>query len=231
VNGVGTPGLLKRDHFGAIAVVDAATGICIERDTAAASFGLRWLARRVAAREARALERLAGVDGVPPLIAWDGRRLRRGYFDGHAMADGRPTDPRYFRRAHRLLRALRDRGVVHNDLAKEANWIVRSDGRPAVVDFQLAMITTRPRSPWFRLLARENLRHLLKHKRTCCPAALTPVERRILARRSWLSRAWRATGKRVYILIARHLLHWEDNEGRGRRAAAGEATSRARDKA
>ncbi len=222
---------LKRDHFGTIAIIETPTGLCIERDTGAACLGLRWLARLIAAREARALEQLAGVDGVPPLFAWDGRRLRRGYIDGHAMADGRPLDPHYFRRAHRLLRALRARGVVHNDLAKEANWIVRSDGSPAVVDFQLAIISTRPRSPWFRLLARENLRHLLKHKRTCCPAALTPVERRILARRSWLSRAWRATGKRLYILIARRLLHWEDNEGRGRKAAAGEAASRAQDPA
>ena len=46
-----------------------------------------------------------------------------------------------------------------------------------------------------RLLAREDLRHLLKHKRTYCPQALTPVERRVLKRHSWLREAWFATGK------------------------------------
>ena len=46
-----------------------------------------------------------------------------------------------------------------------------------------------------RLLAREDLRHLLKHKRTYCPQALTPTERRVLQRRSWVRQAWFATGK------------------------------------
>jgi hypothetical protein len=61
------------------------------------------------------------------------------------------------------------------------------------------------------------LRHLLKHKRTYCPERLTPTERRVLARRSWIARAWSASGKRVYIFIARRILHWEDNEARGKR--------------
>jgi RIO-like serine/threonine protein kinase len=208
---------LKRDHLGAISRIRRADGHAIERDTAAASFGLRWLARRAAAREARALRRLDGVDGVPQLLEFDGRRLQRTYVDGSTMNEARPRDRAYFRAAWHLLRAMRARGVVHNDLAKEANWLVRSDGRPAVVDFQLAWVARRPTAPLFRLLARENLRHLLKHKRTYCPQYLTPVERRILARRSWITRTWHATGKRLYILIARRLLNWEDNEGRGRK--------------
>lgn len=214
----GRPRRLKRDHLGAIAVVDGADGQpVIERDAGAATLGLRWLARRAAAREARALRALRGIDGVPALLSFDGSRLRRAFVDGAVMNEARPRDAAWFRRAHRLLRAMRARGVVHNDLAKEANWLVRVDGAPAVVDFQLAWVARDPRGGLFRLLSRENLRHLLKHKRTYCPDAITPVERRVLARRSWISRAWRTTGKRLYILIARRILRWEDNEGRGRR--------------
>lgn len=214
----GRPRRLKRDHLGTIAVVDGADGQpVIERDAGAASLGLRWLARRAAAREARALCALCGIDGVPALLSFDGNRLRRTFVDGAVMNEARPRDAAWFRRAHRLLRAMRARGVVHNDLAKEANWLVRADGAPAVVDFQLAWVARDPRGGLFRLLSRENLRHLLKHKRTYCPDAITPVEHRVLARRSWISRAWRTTGKRLYILIARRILRWEDNEGRGRR--------------
>src|SRR3546814_9488511 len=83
----------------------------------------------------------------------------------------------YFRAARRLLQGLHRRGVAHNDLAKEANWLVLADGRPAVIDFQLAVLG-QLRSRWMRLLAREDLRHLLKHKRTYCPQSITPVDRR-----------------------------------------------------
>lgn len=210
---------LKHDHFGAIDRVERADGTAlIRRDTAAASFGLRWLARRAARREARALAALEGVDGVPLLLRFDGRVLERSLIDGAPMHEAQPAHPRFYRAAHRLLKAIRARGVVHNDLAKEANWIVAADGRPAVVDFQLAWISSR-RGRLFRLLSREGLRHLLKHKRTYCPEALTPTERRVLAQRGWIGRWWQRTGKRVYIFIARRILHWEDNEARGRRGA------------
>ncbi|MER8125059.1 hypothetical protein ABS198_22505, partial [Acinetobacter baumannii] len=72
-----------------------------------------------------------------------------------------------------------------------------------------------PRSRWLRLLMREDLRHLLKHKRTYCRDALTPVERRLLRRQSWLRELWFATGKPVYRVLTRRILKWEDNEGRG----------------
>ncbi len=68
----------------------------------------------------------------------------------------------------------------------------------------------------FRLLAREDLRHLLKHKRSYCPQSITPTERRLLNRRSWIARTWKATGKRAYKLIARKLFGYWDNEGEGR---------------
>jgi hypothetical protein len=170
-----------------------------------------WLARR----EAQALRRIDGLAATPRLLRWTGRVLDRSYLDGAAMYQRPPHgDVAYFRAARRLLRQVHARGVAHNDLAKEANWLVLVDGSPAIIDFQLAT-RGRPRSRLMRLLAREDLRHLLKHKRTYCPRALTPVERRLLKRHSWLRDAWFATGKPVYRFVTRRVLHWEDNEGQG----------------
>ena len=211
-----TTTLLKADAFGRIEVLHFADGSArIRRDTRAVAFGLGWLARRAAAHEAKALAQLQGVDGVPQLLAWDGAVLERSYMDGAPMQLGQPRDPAYFRAAHRLLKALRARGLAHNDLAKEPNWLVRSDGSPGVVDFQIAWVSRR-RGGLFRLLAREDLRHLLKHKRSYCPQALTPSERRVLQRRSWIARGWMASGKRLYKLIARRWFGYWDNEGQGR---------------
>jgi hypothetical protein len=206
---------LKADSFGRIALMRGQEGVFVRRDLRHVP---RWLwlpAWWLARREARALQAIAGMPATPQLLRWDGRVLDRSYFDGAAMYQRPPHgDLAYFRRARRLLQALHRRGVAHNDLAKEANWLVLTDGTPALIDFQLA-VRGRARSRWMRLLAREDLRHLLKHKRTYCPQALTPVERRLLRRRSWLREAWFATGKPVYRFITRRLLHWEDNEGQG----------------
>ena len=209
-----TETLLKRDAFGSIWLCEnGGTGL-IRRDLGEVSWWLRPFAARGAAREARVLRRLDGIDGVPALLSATRLRVERSLIPGRPMQEAQPRDPGYFRHAHRLLRQLRERGVVHNDLAKEPNWLVRDDGSPAIVDFQIAGIG-RPRARWFRLLAREDLRHLLKHKRTYCPQALTPVEKRLLARSSWLSRAWRRSGKRFYNWLTRRVLRWQDNEGRG----------------
>lgn len=208
------PILLKTDELGRIEIVERDGVRMIRRDVRAARWWAWLAAHRAAAREARALTRLAGIDGVPALLGWDGRELLRSYIPGAPMQQARPRERGYYRDALRLLARLHRRGIVHNDLAKEPNWLVRADGRPALVDFQLAWTRGR-RGPLFRLLAREDLRHLLKHKRTYCPEALSPVERRLLKRHSWLRDAWFATGKPVYRFVTRKLLHWEDNEGQG----------------
>ena len=124
----------------------------------------------------------------------------------------RPSEPDYYRHAFRLLVSLHRHGIAHNDLAKEPNWLVTPEGGCAVTDFQLAWVAPR-RGLMFRVAGREDLRHMLKHKRKYCPQALTARERRILARRSLPSRIWFATGKKLYIFVTRRILHWSDREG------------------
>ncbi|MHB1057954.1 MAG: protein kinase family protein [Rhodanobacter sp.] len=209
------PIVLKADELGRIDIVERDGVRMIRRDIRAARWWAWAAAHRAAAREARALSRLAGIDGVPALLGWDGRELLRGYIAGAPMQQARPRERGYYRDALRLLARLHRRGIVHNDLAKEPNWLVRADGRPALVDFQIAWTRGR-RGRLFRLLAREDLRHLLKHKRTYCPEALSARQRAILDTPAAHSRLWRATGKRLYKLIARRLFGYWDNEGKGR---------------
>ena len=207
---------LKADSFGRIALMRGADGErFVRRDLRHVPLWLRLPAWWLARREARGLEAVAGLRDVPQLLGWDGRRLDRSYMSGAAMYQRPPHgDLIYFRRARRLLQALHRRGVAHNDLAKEANWLVLDDGRPAIIDFQLA-VRGDPRARWMRLLAREDLRHLLKHKRMYCRASLTPVEKRVLKRTSWVRDLWFRTGKPVYRVVTRKILKWEDNEGQG----------------
>jgi hypothetical protein len=175
------------------------------------------LARHLFARERRALA-LARDLNVGPKLLWAGRQaLVRGFIDGVALHLAKPHgDLAYFRSAKLALRKLHRAGICHNDLAKEQNWLRGSDGRAYVTDFQLAACF-RTRSRLFRIAAYEDLRHLLKHKRSYAANALTPMERKILARKSFVARLWLMTGKKVYQAITRGLFNFTDREGGGRR--------------
>jgi acyl-CoA synthetase (AMP-forming)/AMP-acid ligase II len=133
-----------------------------------------------------------------------------------ALTLARDGDLAYFRSAKLALRKLHRAGICHNDLAKEQNWLRGSDGRAYVTDFQLAACF-KTRSRLFRIAAYEDLRHLLKHKRSYAPQALTPMERKILARKSLVASIWLKTGKKVYQAITRGLFNFTDREGGGRR--------------
>jgi len=207
--------LLKADVFGTITRV----GDIVVRDTGRSRPWARWLALRLMRREQRALSRLAlggGIEGIPRVLDVEATRITRTWIDGAPMQLAKPRDPEYFRAAARLLRRLHAANVIHNDLAKETNWLVTPDGRPALVDFQLAMTLER-RSALARALGNDDIRHLLKHKRSYLPEKLTAREKRILATPSAASRAWMATGKPVYLFVTRRIFRWRDREGAGDR--------------
>jgi hypothetical protein len=169
------------------------------------------------ARERAALAKARGLE-VSPELLWAGRQaLVRGFINGVALHLAKPTgDIAYFRSAKQALRRLHRAGICHNDLAKEQNWLRGTDGRAYLTDFQLAACF-KTRGRLFRIAAYEDLRHLLKHKRSYAPQALTPRERKILARKSFVASIWLQTGKRVYRGITRGLFNFTDREGGGRR--------------
>jgi hypothetical protein len=206
---------LKRDLFGTVDLVrlpGTEGELAVRRDTRGARWWTRPIARWLAAREARSLAAAGTIPDVPRLLSWEHGILLRSWLPGRPMQEARPRDPAYFREALRLVCRLHRAGVVHNDLAKEPNWLVREDGSPALIDFQLAWAPRR-RGRLFRALAREDLRHLLKHKRYYCPERLTARQLAILARPGPLSRVWMRYGKPVYLFVTRRMLGWSDREG------------------
>ncbi len=203
---------LKQDVLGTTRLVRAGGSSFVERDTRTAHTLVRWLARRLAAREAAALAALADTSFVPRLLAFDGKIVRRSYLPGVPLYEAPPRSRAYFVHALRVLRRLHRAGVAHNDLAKEANWLSMHGETCAIVDFQLATCTAK-RTPRFRRRAYEDLRHLLKHKRTYLPHALTPLQRRILATPTLATRVWRAAVKPAYRFVTRAVLRWPERSG------------------
>jgi hypothetical protein len=210
--------VLKSDHFSTVERgfwrTDGAEVEAVLRRFDRVPWWVRPIAYHFGRREAGALARLGGVAG-PRLLAQGNGYIVRSWIDGLPMHLARPEGEReYFRAAKRLLSAMHRAGVVHNDLAKEQNWLRDSQGHPQLTDFQLAH-TGNGRGRLFRLAAHEDLRHLLKHKRKYVPEALTASERRVLATKSLPARIWMATGKQLYIFVTRRLLGYMDREGSG----------------
>jgi hypothetical protein len=215
--------VLKRDVFSTVerGTFRTATGevAAVLRRLDEVPWWARPIARHLFRRERRALASATSLGVAPPLLYADDRRLVRGYIAGSALKIARPFgDHAYFRSARAALRALHRARITHNDLAKEQNWLRSPDGRAFLLDLQLAAVFAR-RSWLFRMAAYEDLRHFLKHKRRYIPDAVTPVERRVLARKSLPTRIWMMTGKKLYLLVTRGLFGFIDAEGGGARLA------------
>lgn len=210
------PKTLKIDAFGATELSSDGKTVC--RNTDRARPWLRPLARRLAGREAVALISLNDCQGIPKLRQWDGRRLERCHLAGSVLYAADTVPRTWFRDALRLLRRMHARNIAHNDLAKEANCLIRDNGAAGFIDFQLAVHAPR-RGRLFRVLAREDLRHLIKHKRTYYPDALTARERAILASPSAGARLWMSAYKPVYLWFTRSILRWPERTGPAERVS------------
>ena len=204
--------LLKKDLFGEIWLLADGEERAILRDTGGARWWTAPVARWLMRREARALAALDGLDGVPQILECNSRSLTRSFLDGQPLFVAGTAGPAFFRNALRLLRRMHAAGVVHNDLAKEPNILVTGEDDPAFIDFQLASFSSR-RGRLFRLAAREDLRHLMKHKRTYRADELTARQHRLLEYPSLPSRIWMRTAKPVYMFVTRRVFGWADREG------------------
>ncbi len=177
------------------------------------------LARHLFARERRALAAAGRLGVAPPLLFAGRRTLVRGWIDGVALQIAQPYgDGAYFASAKAALRKLHRAGICHNDLSKQQNWLRGRDGRAYFTDFQLASCFSR-RGRLFRLLAYEDLRHLLKHKHRYLEAGLTPAEWQLRTRKSRFASLWLITVKPLYERIMRRMFGYIDQEGGGARLA------------
>lgn len=207
---------LKSDIFGRVERV-VEDGKPLLRRVACGSRvpGTRVAARILAVNEQRALEMLEHLPFTPRGLgrAAAGVYLR-GWLEGLPLYQAAPYSDEFFGELVRRVEAMHAAGVVHNDLAKEANVLALADGSPGLIDFQVALRFPASRRPrWlFDLLRAEDLRHALKHKACYRPDLLTDDDRRRLARRSWPVELWRRTFMRPYQRLV-VWLGWEPARG------------------
>lgn len=168
---------------------------------AATGWFTRWLGPLLIRREAQALQRLAGLPGIPALIRRvDARALLMEYVPAQPWSRARPGSDGYARLAA-LVAAMHARGIAHCDLRAPSNILADAQGQPYLVDFvarvQRAAAWNLPWNAIFAAFCRADRNALAKLKLRYAPELASPEERRRGQHRNPLDRLFRGLGAGV----------------------------------
>lgn len=97
-----------------------------------------FLSKFLTSREARALEQLKEIKGVPKLIRkLNERALIFEYLSGTKVrcVDPGNLSPDFFEKFYALVDEMHLRGIAHCDLLSKGNVIIGEDGNPYIIDF------------------------------------------------------------------------------------------------
>ena len=173
------------------------------------------------AREETIYNLLAGIDGVPDLLGRVGPNgLAIEYIEGRPLDHLSEIPPALFDRLGEVFAQIHARGVAYCDANKRSNILVTDDGRPFVIDYQIA-IARRDNWPWplrgivaavVAYLAERDIYHLHKHKRRLTPERLRPEEEALSRSLSGLHRLHRKLTK-PYRALRRRFLQYQYAKG------------------
>ncbi|HNX27546.1 MAG TPA: hypothetical protein PKK48_09090 [Phycisphaerae bacterium] len=156
---------------------------------------MKWIGCAMVAHECDIYGAMSGMDGVPVFIG----RLSPTCF-AIEYIDGEPLDyfdcppAGFFDRLREVFGQMHRRGIAYVDANKRSNIIVRLDGRPVVIDFQISLrkkASTFFLWPFIKYMQGKDVYHILKHKRRLSPSELTSEELEISTSRTgfhWLHR-------------------------------------------
>jgi hypothetical protein len=173
-------------------------------------FPMRWMGRFLCRREVRFYRKLQDLPNVPNVVGFVGDTgFVHEYVEGRPLAQGRDVPPGFFNRCQALITELHRRGIAYVDTNKPENILLGDDGQPHLIDFQISW----DRRFLLRYFQREDLYHLLKHKKRLAGDELTPDELVRVGRRSLPIRLHRAIFK-PYFLVRRWLFKRLRSSGR-----------------
>ncbi len=203
---------IKHDFFAATGFYLAPAGVRVVlkvgRTHDFAGLPLQWLGQWLCDREVRFYQACADLPNIPAML---GRVGKTGFV--HAYVPGRPLCKEYpipdtfFDDLFALLGHLHDRNIAYVDTNKPQNILQGDDGKPHLIDFQISFglrdfgnnfITRRI----LRRLQKEDIYHILKHKRKLRPDLMTEAEKSVARKTSWFIKAHRFISK-PYFLIRR----------------------------
>jgi hypothetical protein len=171
---------------------------------------LDWLGKWLCDREVRFYTRLKDLPNVPAVVGRVGKTgFVHAYVEGRPLSKDHPVPDGFFPALDTLIAELHRRDVAYVDTNKPENILLGDDGLPHLIDFQISFdlhdLGDWPWSRWLlRRFQREDLYHLLKHKKKLRPDQMTPEEIDRSQRKSWVIRTHRFL-TRPYFLVRRRM--------------------------
>jgi hypothetical protein len=168
--------------------------ICkINRRTHFCFLPLGLIGRLMTQSEISKLRRCAGIPAVPQVLArLDAHSYVYEYIEGQSLDDKPSLPADFFDRLAEALQQVHARNIVHFDLHKRGNILIDAEGRPHIIDFQIArhigdrLLLSRWLSARLRRwLQSYDIYHVYKYKRRFQPELLTEAEEKLSYNRSW----------------------------------------------
>lgn len=151
------------------------------------------IGRLMTSSEIGKLRRCEGIPEVPRVLArLDAHTSVYEYIEELTLDDRPPLPADFFDRLAQALQQVHARNIVHFDLHKRGNILVDAEGRPHIIDFQIALhigdrlllsrwLSSRLR----RWLQSYDIYHIYKYKRRFQPQLLTEAEEKLSHNHSW----------------------------------------------
>jgi len=174
-----------------------------------AGIPLIWIGRWLCRREMRFYNRLSDLPNVPPILGTVGQTgFVHAFVEGQPLSSNRPVPDGFFDQLVALLKELHRRDIAYVDTNKPENILLGDDGKPHLIDFQISYDLHELGDTWFNRkllvqLQREDLYHILKHKRKLRPDEMTPDELAEGYRTSWMIRLHRVITKPYFLFRRR----------------------------
>jgi len=205
---------VKHDFFAATAFYLSPTNqrivLKIGRTQDYAGLPLQWLGRWLCNREIRFYRACQDLPNVPEFLGRVGKTgFAHAYVPGQPLSKERPIPNDFFDNLAQLLQELHRRNIAYVDTNKPQNILQGDDGHPHLIDFQISFdlqdfcgdnFLTRA---ILRRLQKEDLYHILKHKRKLRPDLLTPEESARAKKLSWFIKIHRLITKPYFLLRRR----------------------------
>jgi hypothetical protein len=192
---------IKHDFFAATGFYDDAGGrrvvLKMGRVAEFAGVPLKWVGKWLCRREIRFYEGLSDLPNIPAALGtWGETGFIHEYVPGLPLTRETAVPDGFFEQLTGLFGELHRRHIAYVDANKPQNILLGEDGLPHLIDFQISwdlreLGNTALNRWWLSKLQREDLAHVLKHKKRLRPDEMTRQDWETVNHRSLLIRAHR----------------------------------------